>query len=189
MASFESVGFVLDDGMRDNGQDFVSTGIDLPIDVSNIEVPFPLELVCKFSLDLYRMPTNNFLDCNKLILDGKKCPTMRDNRTFCFVSQPSTKHLKRIMDSRSLNCNMLKYIKVLSPRYRVVSAFCAIGSFDKKKLYEVLILDYPTCSCTSFKFMMVRTNRKLKWMPCKHLYFLLQHFFCTKDDIFIHCST
>ena len=65
---------------------------------------------------------------------------------------------------------------------------CTLGSLDRKELYEVSISDYPSCSCPNFKFMKVRANWKWKWMPYKHLYFLLQqHFSCTEKDVFIHC--
>ena len=49
-------------------------------------------------------------------------------------------------------------------------------------------MKYPFCSCPDSKFMKIRANRKQKWMPCKHLYFVLQqHFSCTEEDVFIHC--
>ena len=50
------------------------------------------------------------------------------------------------------------------------------------------ISNYPSFSCPDFKFMKAWANQKRKWMPYKHLYFVLQeHFSCTKEDGFIHC--
>ena len=121
-------------------------------------------------------------------LDGDKRPTMRDGKPFRFVSQPSREHLKKIEENRSISCTIMKYVKVLVPGYRVVITICTLGFLDQKELYEISISDYPSCSCPDFKFMKVRANRKRKWMPCKHLYFVLQqHLSCTEGDVFIHC--
>ena len=121
-------------------------------------------------------------------LDGDKRPSMRDGKPFRFVSQPSREHLKKMEENRSISCTIMKYVKVPVPRYGVVITICTLGSLNRKELYEISISDYPSCSCPDFKFMKVRANRKQKWMPCKHLYFVLQqHFSCTEGDVFIHC--
>ena len=87
MISFKFVGFVIDDGMRDDGPDLVLATSGLAIDVLAIEVPFPLQMVYNFSPRLSRMPTNNFLVCNGSTPDGDKHSTMHNNyRAFCFVS-------------------------------------------------------------------------------------------------------
>ena len=121
-------------------------------------------------------------------LDGDKRPTMRDGKPFRFVSQPSREHLKKMEENRSISCTIMNYVKVPVPEYGVVITICTPGSLDRKELYEISISDYPSYSCSDFKFMKVRANRKRKWMPCKHLYFVLQqHFSCTEGDVFIHC--
>ena len=62
---------------------------------------------------------------------------------------------------------------------------CSLGPMDRKESYEVSILNYPSCSCPDFKFMKARTNWKRKWMPCKHLYFILQeHFLCRGGHLY-----
>ena len=120
-------------------------------------------------------------------LDSDKRPSRRDGKPFQFESQPSTEHLKKMKETWSISCSILKYVKVPVPGYRVVITICTPGSLDQKELYELSILNYPSCSCPDFKFMKVRANRKRKWMPCKHLYFLLQqHFSCIEEDVFIH---
>ena len=121
-------------------------------------------------------------------LDGDKRPTMWDDKPFRVVSQPLREHLKKMEENQSISCTIMKYVKVPVPGYGVFITICTPSSLDRKELYEISISDYPSCSCSDFKFMKVRANRKRKWMPCKHLYFVLQqHFSCTKGDVFIHC--
>ena len=149
---------------------------------------FPPKTIFKFAPSLLRIQRNGFLSGNKSTADGDKCPTIRDGRPCHYVSQPSRKHLKKMLKSKGVDCIIVKYIMVPSPEYGVVLTICTSGSFEKKELYEVSISDFPACSCPCFKFMKVRANWKRKWMLCKHLYFLLQiHFLCTKDNVFIHC--
>ena len=93
-----------------------------------------------------------------------------------------------MIDNRSIDCKILKYVRVLSPGYGVILTVCTPNSVDQKTLYEVCISDYPSYLCLDFKFMKSRENRRRKWLPCKHLYFVLQeHFAYTKEDVFVHC--
>ena len=120
--------------------------------------------------------------------DGNKCPSTQDGKPFRFVAQPSSDHLKKMEDNRSIDCKVLKYVKVPNPGYGVVLTICTPNSFDQKSLYEVSISNYPSCSCLDFKFMKSKANWRRKWIPCKHLYFSLQeHFACTKANVFVHC--
>ena len=75
MTSFESTGFVLEDGMRVNRYGFLLTrvvGIDLP----STKALFPPKMFLKFSLDLPRMLRHSIPTCSKSTLDGDKCPTI-----------------------------------------------------------------------------------------------------------------
>ena len=82
----------------------------------------------------------------------------------------------------------MKYVKVPSPGYGIVLTLCTSGFVERKELYEVSISNYPSCSCPDFKFIKAQASWKRKWMPCKHLYFVLQeHFSCMEEDVFIHC--
>ena len=121
--------------------------------------------------------------------DGDKRPSIRNGKVFRLVPYPSTDHLKKMEEHRKLDCTILKYVKVPSPGYGAVLTIITPGSLDKKELYEVSILNFSACTCKNFKFMSTRAlgNKKHKWMPCKHLFFLLQeHFSCTEEDVFIH---
>ena len=92
-------------------------------------------------------------------------------------------------EHKKLNCTILKYVKVPSPRYGAVLTVITPGSVDKE-LYKVSISNFLAYTCKHFKFMSPQAlrNKKHKWMSCKHLYFLLQeHFSCTEEDVFIHC--
>ena len=115
-------------------------------------------------------------------MDGDKRPTLRDGRPIQSVSHLLPNHLKKMDDNRSISCTIMKYVKVPSPGYGIVLTLCTLRSVERKQLYEVSISNYPSCSCTDFKFMKAKTNRKHKWMPCKHLCFVLQ-----EEDVFIHC--
>ena len=95
-----------------------------------------------------------------------------------------------MVEHRKLECTIVKYMKVSGPGYEVVITIITLGSLDKKELYEVSISNFLRCSYKNFKFMSTRAlgNKKHKWMPCKHLNFLLQELFsCTEEDVFIHC--
>ena len=197
--SLESGGFVLDDGPAlqirlgppandvHNGKDSTCAN-DTSSDVPTTAYVFPLEIPLQFAPGVSTRSRSSGLFQRQSGLDGDKPPSRQYEKPFRFVSQPSTKHLKKIEDTRSISCSILKYVKVQAPGYGVVITICTPGSLDRKELNEVSILDYPSCSCPDFKFMKVRANRKRKWMPCKHLYFLLQqHFSWTEEDVFIHC--
>ena len=199
VTSLELRGFVLEDGVE-----LVVPPVGPISDVSLSHDPATIEgTPGKLSRDAFGfapdislqfVPGHNRVDGvpdlipMNLALDGDKRPTMRDGKPFKFISQPSKEHLKKMEENRSISCTIMKYMKVPVPGYGVVITICTPGSLNRKELYEVSISDYPFCSCLDFKFMKVRANRKQKWMPCKHLYFVLQqHFSCTEGNVFIHC--
>ena len=148
------------------------------IDVTPCELPketyvFPSDVSLQFVRGYSRVPGIPDLIPQKSGSDGDKRPSMQDGRPFRFIPKLSNEHLKKMEDNQSISCTILKFVKVPVPGYGVVITICTPSSLDWKEFYEVSILDYPSCSCPNFKFMKVRTNRKRKWMLCKHLYFLL----------------
>ena len=93
-------------------------------------------------------------------------------------------------EHRKLEYTMLKYVRIPSLGYGLVLTIITRRSLNKKDLYKVSILNFPTCSCKNFKFISACSlgNKKHKWILCKHLYSLLQEYFsCTEEDVFIHC--
>ena len=199
--SLESGGFVLDDKPTlqvplgspandvHNGKDSTCAK-DTSNDVPTTAYVFPSEIPLQFAPGVSTKSQSSGLFQRLSGLDGDKRPSRWNGKPFQFVSQPSTEHLKKMEETRSTSCFILKYVKVPTPGYGVVITICTPGSLDRKELYEVSISDYTLCSCPDFKFMKVRANRKRKWMPCKHLYFLLkQHFSYTEEDVFIHCPS
>ena len=201
MSSFESVGFVLEDGIAkvdgesQSGTELLGTKVISGIGTNPMDVPKSSFLsippsVLKFSPG--SSSDREGLFAFKVLEggDGDKHPSIRNGKVFRYVPHPSTNHLKKMEEHMKLDCTILKYMKVPSPRYGAVLTVITPGSLDKKKLHEVSISNFPACTCNSFKFMCTRAlgNKKHKWMPCKHLYFLLQeHFSCTEEDVFIHC--
>jgi hypothetical protein len=51
-----------------------------------------------------------------------------------------------------------------------------LGPPKNHKQYEVTINDYLTCSCMDFSSMMASSlGKRGPWVPCKHLYNILQY--------------
>jgi hypothetical protein len=121
---------------------------------------------------------------------GDSRPTMRDNKAFRFVADPSPDHFSKMAKSIDIDCTVVKFLKVPAPGYGIVYTVHTPGSVAKQQLYEVTISDFPTCKCLDFISMKSYAlgNRKKKWIYCKHIYFILQRCMgCTKEDKFIHC--
>ena len=95
-----------------------------------------------------------------LSLNGNKYLTLWNGKPFQFVFKSSVGHLKKIEDHKDINCMVMKYVKVPSLEYGVVMTICTLKSIERKKLYEVSILNYPSCSCLYSKFTKVRANWK-----------------------------
>jgi hypothetical protein len=120
---------------------------------------------------------------------GDYCPTMRENKAFWFVADPSLEHLSKMAKSLDSDCTVVKFLKVPAPSYGIVYTVHTPGSVAKQQLYEVTISDFPACKCLDFISMKSYTlrNSQKKWIYCKHIYFILQWLMgCTKDDKFIH---
>ena len=92
--------------------------------------------------------------------------------------------------SSSIECTILKSMKVPKPGYGIVFTVITLGSISKKVLYEVSISDFPACTCRGFWYMCASAlgNPSKKWILYKHLYFILQNrMCCTVGDTFIYC--
>ncbi len=63
-----------------------------------------------------------------------------------------------------------------------------VGLLENCKQYEVTINDYLACNCVDFSSMMVLSfDKQGPWMPCKHLYYILQYAMCFRiKEPFIH---
>ena len=162
MSGFESFGFVLEDGIaKIEGES--QSGNELPVtkvisgigtnprDVAKssfLRIP-PSAL--KFSLGLSGNQEGLFTFKVQEGDDGDKRPSIHNGKVFRFVPHPSTDHLKKMEEHGKLNCTILKYVKVPSPRYRGVLTVITLGSLDKKELYEVS--NFLACTCKNFKFM------------------------------------
>ena len=154
--SLQLGGFVLEDGhtLQNPAPSPFTTVVSLnDVDVGDaITVKDPP--TATFSLPDVALQFNPSLSRDKAIplsehnypaVDGDKCPTLRDGKPIRFVSQPSAEHLKKMEDHKNISCLLMKYIKVPSPGYGIVMTICILGSAEQKELYEVSILDYPSC--------------------------------------------
>ncbi len=57
-----------------------------------------------------------------------------------------------------------------------------------RRQYEITIGKFPTCTCLDFVGMVANSlGQSTKKVPCKHLYYVLQHVMFFEDlKIFIH---
>ena len=178
---FEASGFLLSDA----GMGLESIVASLPLEES------PLTFAsAPFLVDLDIQSLHPVGVSSPVILDGDKRPKHRSGKLFRFVSVPSTDHILKMESSSSIECTILKSMKVPEPGYGIVFTVITPGSISKKVLYEVSISDFPTCTCRGFRYMCASAlgNPSKKWILCKHLYFILQNrMCCTVGDSFIHC--
>jgi hypothetical protein len=121
---------------------------------------------------------------------GDYHPTMRENKVFQFVADPSLEHLSKMAKSMDIDCTVVKFLKVLTLGCGIVYTVHTPGSVAKQQLYEATISDFPAYKCLDFISMKSYAlgNGQKTWIYCKHIYFILQRFMgSTKDDKFIHC--
>ena len=121
---------------------------------------------------------------------GDKQPKFQNDKVFYFVVVPFANHVSKIESSKSIDCTILKLLRVLVPRYGVIFTIVMLRSMLKKELYDGTISNFLTCICTGFGYIYTSAlgNPKKKWILYKHLYFILQnHMFCTSTNNFIHC--
>ena len=190
VAAFEAAGFILDHRQALHTSPLCGENVGRfdanPLCEPTITTPNASKVVVSKSPFSFDAPFNAIR--SRSMSDGDKRRSTRDGKPFRVVAQPLSEHLKKMEDNRSIDCKILKYVKVPTTRCGLVLTICMPNSLNHKSLYEVCISDYPLCSYLDFKFIKSKANRRHKWLLCKHLYFLLQkHFGCTKDDVFLHC--
>jgi hypothetical protein len=59
-------------------------------------------------------------------------PTIREGKSFCFVPQPSPEHFARMDRAKTIECTIVKYLKVPPPRYGIVYTVHMPGSIAKQ---------------------------------------------------------
>jgi hypothetical protein len=117
--------------------------------------------------------------------------TSRNGQSFRFVLEPSPEHYAKMEKAKSIECIVLRYVKVPSLGYGIVYSVHTPTSVAKQQLYKVPIDEFPACTCIDFVLMkaIALGNGRKKWICYKHLYFILQRFIgCTAEDKFPHCS-
>ena len=92
------------------------------------------------------------------------------------MAVPSTDHILKMESSKSIDCTILKSLKVPEPGLGMIFLVITLGSVSKKECYEVTISAFPACICKGFWYMCSYAlgNPLKKWIMCKHLYFILQ---------------
>jgi hypothetical protein len=68
---------------------------------------------------------------------GDYRPTMRENKAFRFVADPSLEHLTKMAKSMDIDCTVVKFLKVPTPGYGIVYTVHTPGSVARQQLYEV----------------------------------------------------
>ena len=125
----------------------------------------------------------------QVLSDGNRLLKHRSGKLFRFVAVPSTDHILKIESSRSIDCTILKSLKVPERGLEVIFSVFTSRSITKE-CYEVTISTFPACTCKGFQYMCTYAlgNPSKKWILCKHLYFILQtQMLCTLEDAFIYC--
>ena len=132
MAAFESARFILcnEDDIRTSAKssEYIGDIDGSPKPGPSILLPHKPQVMASGSSMLCGAPSSGFHFLS--MLDGDKRPTTRDGKAFRFVAQPSSEHLKKMIDNRSIDCKILKYVRVSSPRYGVILTICTPNSID-----------------------------------------------------------
>ena len=124
--------------------DSISVEADLPLEEL---VPTLASALLSADLDIQSL---HLVGVSRLVvLDGDKRPKHQSGKLFRFVAVPSTDHILKMESSSSIDCTILKSMKVLEPRYGVVFTIIIQVSISKE-LYEVTILDFLACTCRGF---------------------------------------
>ena len=67
----------------------------------------------------------------------------------------STDYILKMESSKSIDCTILKSLKVLEPCLGVVFMVITSGSISKKECYEVTISAFPACTYKGFGICVV----------------------------------
>jgi hypothetical protein len=88
---------------------------------------------------------------------------------------------------QTLEVTLLAPSNIPPPRYVRIYHFL-LGPPQNHKQYEVRINDYTTWSCMDFSsIMFTLLNKWGPWVPCKHLYYILQYaMYFRIEEPFIH---
>ena len=86
-------------------------------------------------------------------------------------------------------CQVTNVTTIPYPGYGVVITL----DNGKVKVYYISITNFPSCTCPSFekKMMFGALGKRLQWIYCKHMYYILQYL-CKIDykvDTFMHAPS
>ena len=116
-----------------------------------------------------------------LPFEGDKQPRFRNGKPFCFVVLPSLDYNLQMESSKSIDCTILKLLRVPALGHGVIFIVVTHWSFLKNELYDITISHFPACTCRGIWYICASTlENPKKWILCKHLYFILQNYMsCT----------
>ena len=86
----------------------------------------------------------------RLPSEGNRRPRFQNGKPFCFVALPSVDHNFKMESSKSIDCTILKLLRVHVLGYGVIFTVVTPRSILKKEPYEITISNFPTCSCRGF---------------------------------------
>ena len=95
---------------------------------------------------------------------------MREGKKFKNAAKPLPDHIAKFKRSKTIECFLIKAKKVPHPGYGYVLTIHTSGSIAKNQLYEVIISDFPACTCLGFVTMKTSAlgRGQKKWILCKH---------------------
>ena len=82
--------------------------------------------------------------------EGDKQPKLQNGKLFLFAIVPFPDHISKMESSKSIDCTILKLLRVHAPGYEVVFTMVTLGSISKTELYEVTISNFLACTCRGF---------------------------------------
>lgn len=133
------------------------------------------------SLDRFQWsdPTYCESDVNNVLRPLKSfrdyMPSMRECKNFKNVAELSFERISKFNKSKTIECFLVKAMKVPHPSYGYVFTIHTRGSIAKNQLYEVTIGDFSACTCLEFITMKTSAigRGQRNWIHCKHLHLCL----------------
>jgi hypothetical protein len=108
-------------------------------------------------------------------VDDMSWPTSCNGKAVCWIVPFNmlNLHYNQWEASWILEAIVNSPLGVPPPRYGQIYKIL-FGQSPNKKQYEVIIWNFPTCTCLDFGAIMSSSlGWWAKWVPCKHMYYVL----------------
>jgi hypothetical protein len=137
-------------------------------------------------------PQNIFKAENCILINREMLwPTTRNGKVVCQIIH------SRCQIYTTIDQRLADFLKKLLTHHLEVPPL-GYGQINKilssqnpnKRQFEIIIKNFLACTYLDFVTMISNYLRQGKWVPCKHMYYFLEHvMFCGEFEIFIHFPT